>query len=64
MKKALLVLTILSLLLLVSGYYLFTFIKATIIPNFVIMTLGAVKTVMWILKILVVIFVSILGGHY
>ena len=58
MKKTLLVLTILSLLLLVSGYYFFTFIKATIIPNFVIMILGAG---MWILKIFVVIAMSI-GG--
>lgn len=59
MKKTVLVLTILSLLLLVSGYCLFTFIKATIIPNLVIMTLGAgmlmVKTVMFILMILVII---------
>ena len=58
MKKPLLVLTIPSLLLLVGGYYLFTFIKATIIPNFIIITLGAI---MWILEIIVVIVVSI-GG--
>lgn len=58
MKKTLLVLTILSLLLLVSGYYLFTF-KDTIFSNFVLIILGAA---MWILKLIAAIAVSIGGG--
>ncbi len=57
MKKTLLVLTILSSLLLVSGYYLFTF-KDAIFSNFVIIILGAA---MWILKIFAAIALS-LGG--